>query len=151
SQPGPPASTTRKRLRWRSTTHVSTRPPRWYKSHELMTYDEDAHGRGAEGVMAGVVIVGGGPVGLWLAAELQLAGVEVVVLEQLAERLPYSRALTVYPRTLEQFAMRGLVEPLLAEGLPVPSSHFALLDNQLDFTVLSSETRYPLTLFLPHG
>jgi len=105
--------------------------------------------RAMAGVVIGVVIVGGGPVGLWLAAELNTAGVQVLVLEQLAQRLPYSRALTVYPRTLEQFAMRGLVEPLLAEGLPVPSSHFALLDNRLDFTVLEPLTRYPFTLFLP--
>ncbi len=110
---------------------------------------EGMRGGGTAAAVADVVIVGGGPVGLWLAAELHLAGVRVVVLEQLAERLPYSKALTVYPRTLEQFAMRGLVEPLLAEGLPVPSSHFALLDNRLDFTVLATETRYPFTLFLP--
>lgn len=99
--------------------------------------------------MADVVIVGGGPVGLWLATELHTAGVRVLVLEQLAEPLPYSRALTVYPRTLEQFAMRGLVDPLLQEGRPVPSSHFALLDNRLDFTMLDGLTRYPFTLFLP--
>jgi len=113
-----------------------------------MNMREDA--KGVEGGrMAGVVIVGGGPVGLWLAAELSTAGIEVVVLEQLAQRLPYSKALTVYPRTLEQFAMRGLVDPLLKEGLPVPSSHFALLDNRLDFSVLQPQTRYPFTLFLP--
>jgi 2-polyprenyl-6-methoxyphenol hydroxylase-like FAD-dependent oxidoreductase len=35
----------------------------------------------------------------------------------------------------------------LAEGTPVPSSHFALLKNRLDFSFL--DTRYPYTLFLP--
>ncbi len=35
----------------------------------------------------------------------------------------------------------------LAEGTPVPSSHFALLKNRLDFSFLP--TRYPFTLFLP--
>ncbi|HEX9342824.1 MAG TPA: FAD-dependent oxidoreductase, partial [Actinomycetota bacterium] len=48
-------------------------------------------GGGTAAAVADVVIVGGGPVGLWLAAELHLAGVRVVVLEQLAERLPYSK------------------------------------------------------------
>jgi 2-polyprenyl-6-methoxyphenol hydroxylase-like FAD-dependent oxidoreductase len=91
-----------------------------------------------------VAVVGGGPVGMWLAAELHRGGVRPVVLERRAQRPPYSKALTLYPRTLEVFAMRGLV---LGEGTPVPSSHFALLKNRLDFSFLP--TRYPYTLFLP--
>jgi 2-polyprenyl-6-methoxyphenol hydroxylase-like FAD-dependent oxidoreductase len=94
-----------------------------------------------------VAVVGGGPVGMWLAAELHRGGVRPVVLERRARRPPYSKALTIYPRTVEQFAMRGLVDRWLAEGTPVPSSHFALLKNRLDFTFLP--TRYPYTLFLP--
>ena len=94
-----------------------------------------------------VAVVGGGPVGLWLAAELQRAGVRPVVLERRAARLPHSKALTIYPRTVEQFAMRGLADRWLAEGRPVPSSHFALLKNRLDLSFL--DTRYPYTLFLP--
>ena len=94
-----------------------------------------------------VAVVGGGPVGMWLAAELHRGGVRPVVLERRAERLPYSKALTIYPRTVEQFAMRGLVGRWLAGGTPVPSTHFALLKNRLDFSFL--DTRYPYTLFLP--
>jgi len=100
-----------------------------------------------DGAPVDVAIVGGGPVGMWLAAELHRGAVRPVVLERRAERLPYSKALTIYPRTVEQFAMRGLVERWLAEGTPVPSSHFALLKNRLDFSFLP--TRYPFTLFLP--
>ena len=94
-----------------------------------------------------VIIAGAGPVGLWLAAELKIAGVDVVVLEKEADRVPHSKALAVYPRTLELFAMRGLVERWLAEGTPVSSSHFALLRTRLDFSSLDS--RYPFTLFFP--
>jgi len=94
-----------------------------------------------------VVVVGGGPVGMWLAAELHRGGVRPVVLEQRAERPRHSKALTIYPRTIEQFAMRGLADRWLAEGTPVPSSHFALLKNRLEFSFL--DTRYPYTLFLP--
>jgi 2-polyprenyl-6-methoxyphenol hydroxylase-like FAD-dependent oxidoreductase len=94
-----------------------------------------------------VAVVGGGPVGMWLAAELYRGGVRPVVLERRAERPLYSKGLTIYPRTVEQFAMRGLVDRWLAEGTPVPSSHFALLKNRLDFSFL--DTRYPYTLFLP--
>jgi 2-polyprenyl-6-methoxyphenol hydroxylase-like FAD-dependent oxidoreductase len=94
-----------------------------------------------------VVVVGGGPVGMWLAAELHRGGVRPVVLERRAARPPYSKALTIYPRTLEQFAMRGIADRWLAEGTPIPSSHFALLKSRLDFSFL--DTRYPYTLFLP--
>jgi 2-polyprenyl-6-methoxyphenol hydroxylase-like FAD-dependent oxidoreductase len=93
------------------------------------------------------VIAGGGPVGLWLAAELKLAGVDAVVLEKLARRSPHSKALTVLPRTLEHFAMRGIAGQWLDHGTPVPSSHFALLESRLDFSVLDS--RYPYVLFFP--
>jgi 2-polyprenyl-6-methoxyphenol hydroxylase-like FAD-dependent oxidoreductase len=102
---------------------------------------------GCEVAPVDVAIVGGGPVGMWLAAELHRGGVRPVVLERRAERPPYSKALTIYPRTVEQFAMRGLVDRWLAAGTPVPSSHFALMKNRLDFSFLP--TRYPFTLFLP--
>ncbi len=39
-----------------------------------------------------VVVAGGGPTGLLLAAELRLAGVDVLVLEQRAEPDPVPRA-----------------------------------------------------------
>jgi 2-polyprenyl-6-methoxyphenol hydroxylase-like FAD-dependent oxidoreductase len=94
-----------------------------------------------------VVVVGGGPVGMWLAAELHRGGVRTAVLERRAARPPHSKALTIYPRTLEQFAMRGIADRWLAEGTPIPSSHFALLKSRLDFSFL--DTRYPYTLFLP--
>ena len=96
-----------------------------------------------------VAVVGGGPVGMWLAAELHRAGVRPVVLERRRQRPPHSKALTIYPRTVEEFALRGLADRWLAEGRPVPSSHFALLKNRLDFAFLDAETRYPYTLFLP--
>jgi 2-polyprenyl-6-methoxyphenol hydroxylase-like FAD-dependent oxidoreductase len=96
-----------------------------------------------------VVVAGGGPVGCWLAAELKTAGVDVVVLEKLAERDPHSKALTVLPRTLELFAMRGIANRWLERGVPVPSSHFALMNTRLDFSVL--QTRYPYVLFFPQA
>lgn len=94
-----------------------------------------------------VIVVGAGPVGMWLAAELHRGGVRTVVLERRAGRPPHSKALTIYPRTLEQFAMRGIVDRWTSEGTPVPSSHFAILNNRLDFSFL--DTRFPYTLFLP--
>ncbi|MFF7557439.1 FAD-dependent monooxygenase [Streptomyces olivaceus] len=96
-----------------------------------------------------VVVVGGGPTGMWLACELRLAGVRTVVLEQDPEIDPHSRALTVHARTIETFALRGAHEDLLAEGGRIPSGHFAVLDDRLDFRSL--DTDFPYTLTVPQA
>jgi 2-polyprenyl-6-methoxyphenol hydroxylase-like FAD-dependent oxidoreductase len=99
--------------------------------------------------MEHVVIAGGGPTGLWLAAELRLAGTPVTVLEARPERDPHSKALTLHPRTLEILAFRGAVDAFLAEGRRIPSGHFGGLDDRMDFSVL--DTPYPFTLALPQA
>ena len=94
-----------------------------------------------------VVIVGAGPVGLWLAAELRRGGAEVVVLEKRHAPTTYSRALTLHARTLEIFASRGVLDPWLTEGMQIPTAHFALLAARLELSSL--DTDYPFALFLP--
>jgi 2-polyprenyl-6-methoxyphenol hydroxylase-like FAD-dependent oxidoreductase len=96
---------------------------------------------------AQVIVVGAGPVGLWLAAELRLAGVDTVVLERLDAPSPHPKALGLHARTLEQLAMRGAVEPFLAAGVRVPSWHFGFLPERLDLTRLDSP--YPFLLAFP--
>ncbi|MFD3941816.1 FAD-dependent monooxygenase [Streptomyces sp. NPDC058579] len=96
-----------------------------------------------------VVIAGAGPVGLWLAAELRLGGIPVTVVEPRTEIDQRSKALTIHPRTLEVLASRGALEPFLAEGMPIPNGHFAMLANRLDLRDL--DTPYPYTLFLPQA
>jgi 2-polyprenyl-6-methoxyphenol hydroxylase-like FAD-dependent oxidoreductase len=96
-----------------------------------------------------ILIVGAGPVGLWLAAELQLAGVKVRIVERTAERRLNSRAFTVQPRTLEVLAMRGREQPFLDDGLPILSSHFGALTSRLDFRSL--DTRFPFVLMHPQS
>jgi 2-polyprenyl-6-methoxyphenol hydroxylase-like FAD-dependent oxidoreductase len=94
-----------------------------------------------------VIVVGAGPVGLMVAAELRLAGVDVVVLERLAEPSPHSKALGLHARTVEQLAMRGLAEPFLAGGVKVPAWHFGFLPQRLDLSRLA--TPYPFMLAFP--
>jgi 2-polyprenyl-6-methoxyphenol hydroxylase-like FAD-dependent oxidoreductase len=96
-----------------------------------------------------VAIVGGGPVGLWLACELALAKVKVTVLERRTERIAQSRGLTIHGRTLEMFALRGLADRFLPLGRPIPGIHFGGLDTLLDFSVL--ESSFPFALFLPQA
>lgn len=67
--------------------------------------------------MTEVIIVGAGPTGLMLAAELALAGVDSAVLERRpSQELVGSRALGLQARTLEMFDQRGIVDRFLAEG-----------------------------------
>jgi len=72
-----------------------------------------------------VVIAGGGPVGLMLACELRLWGVETLVLERLPVPSGQSRAFRLQPSTLEVFDQRGLFEGLRENNKIWPSAHFA--------------------------
>ena len=94
-----------------------------------------------------IIVAGAGPVGLWLAAELALAGVSTLVVERQEERGPHSRARGLHPRTIEILAMRGMERQFLAEGAPVPGWHFGMLETRLDFRRL--DTPFPFTLAYP--
>jgi 2-polyprenyl-6-methoxyphenol hydroxylase-like FAD-dependent oxidoreductase len=63
-----------------------------------------------------VVICGGGPVGLMLACELRLAGVDVLVVERLAEPDQTIKAGSVNLTTAEAFYRRGLL-PAMDENV----------------------------------
>ncbi|WP_330350522.1 rifampin monooxygenase [Streptomyces sp. NBC_00582] len=64
--------------------------------------------------MIDVIVVGGGPTGLMLAAELRLHDVGVVVLERLTEPTPQSRGQGLHARSVEIMDQRGLLERFAA-------------------------------------
>ncbi|WP_042429163.1 FAD-dependent monooxygenase [Streptacidiphilus anmyonensis] len=84
---------------------------------------------------APVIVVGAGPAGLVLAAELRLAGVDVIVLEKLAQRTGESRGLGFTIRTMEIFDQRGLL-PRFGDMVTSNAGHFGGLP--MDFGVLDS-------------
>ena len=96
-----------------------------------------------------MIVVGAGPTGLMLAAELALAGVDVEVLEREAAPSGQSRGGGVNPRTAEVLAMRGLIDAVTARALPRESAgaHFAGLPVPLD--ARPWRTRYPDGLLIP--
>ncbi|WP_107118664.1 FAD-dependent monooxygenase [Streptomyces cellostaticus] len=93
---------------------------------------------------ADVVIAGAGPTGLMLACELRLAGVDVVVVERLAERTGESRAGGMHSRTLEVLDQRGILDRFLAIGELQPVGHFSGL--YLEFDEFESRHPYPLMI-----
>jgi 2-polyprenyl-6-methoxyphenol hydroxylase-like FAD-dependent oxidoreductase len=66
---------------------------------------------------AEILIVGAGPVGLMLAGELRRDGVDVLLIEQMAQRSFFCKALGVTARTLEIFEDLGLVERAIDSGV----------------------------------
>lgn len=60
-----------------------------------------------------VLIVGAGPVGLFLANECARRGLRWRIIEARAHQSEHSKALAIFPRTLEIFDMAGVVGPFL--------------------------------------
>ena len=92
-----------------------------------------------------VVIAGGGPTGMMLAAELTLAGVDVAIVERRAnQELVGSRAGGLHARTIEVLDQRGVAERFVSQGKPAQVVGFQMIRLDLsDFP-----TRYPYTLGL---
>ena len=66
-----------------------------------------------------VLIIGGGPVGLYLAALLLQDGVRVKVLEQRQARNLHSRAIGIHPPALEGLQQIGIAASAVREGVQI--------------------------------
>ena len=96
-----------------------------------------------------VVIAGGGPTGLMLAAELALAGVDVAVVERRPDQeLDGSRAGGLHARTIEMLDQRGVAERFVSQGKVHRVAHFAW--NSLDMSDVPSRHGYMLGLWQRH-
>jgi 2-polyprenyl-6-methoxyphenol hydroxylase-like FAD-dependent oxidoreductase len=100
--------------------------------------------------MPDVVIVGGGPVGLYLAALLLQKGVEVRVLEQRLQRNRHSRAIGIHPPALTALDRVGVASALVSEGVAIRrgiAMSGAKTVGSLSFSTVSE--RFPFVLALP--
>ncbi len=67
--------------------------------------------------MADVLVIGAGPVGLTMAAEVARHGTHCRIVDQLPQPLPYCRAIGVTPRTLEVWEDMGIAREMIDAGL----------------------------------
>jgi 3-(3-hydroxy-phenyl)propionate hydroxylase len=80
-----------------------------------------------------VVIAGGGPTGMMLAAELALAGVDAVIVERrLDQSVDGSRAGGLHSRTMEVLDQRGVFERFTSAGQAYPALGYAQMMLPMD-------------------
>ena len=96
-----------------------------------------------------VAVVGGGPVGVFLAVLLAQAGVSVQVLEQRQERSAHSRAIGIHPPALEALAAAGVAKAMSSEGVQIRRGEARSSGRPVaavDFSAASARFPYVLTL-----
>lgn len=96
-----------------------------------------------------VVIAGGGPAGMMLAAELALAKVDVAVVERRRDHvLAGSRAGGIHARTIEMLDQRGVAGRFLAEGQIAQAA--TLSTTVLDMSDFPTRHPYSLGIWQNH-
>jgi 2-polyprenyl-6-methoxyphenol hydroxylase-like FAD-dependent oxidoreductase len=112
---------------------------------------EGRNGSSEFGARRGVLVVGAGPTGLALAAQLDALGATVRIIDRQLDRVHDSRALAVLPRTLEVLRGIGVSEKLVARGNDAVElqMHFGskLVHTRL-FDVGLEDSAYPFLLFV---
>lgn len=94
-----------------------------------------------------VVIVGAGPAGLTLAAELAARGVCCCVIEKHTKRLPQSRAFGLSPLTMQLLDTRGVVDNMLANGYACRFAPLGDGKSRLQFSRLKTRFPYLLSIY----
>jgi 2-polyprenyl-6-methoxyphenol hydroxylase-like FAD-dependent oxidoreductase len=99
-----------------------------------------------------VLIIGAGPVGLTMAAELARYGVSVRIVDKSAQRTDKSKAVVLWSRTLELLDRAGCTDAFVKSGNKVDAANIITgktVIGHVDFSEVDSP--YPFALMLPQS
>jgi len=97
-----------------------------------------------------VLVVGAGPVGLFLASECVRRALRCRIVEQRPRQSEHSKALAIMPRTLEIFDMAGVVAPFLEAANRVTSVALVTHGHRLGrIRFEPADTPYPFVAMVP--
>ena len=108
-------------------------------------------GSSERGARAGVLVVGAGPTGLALVAQLDALGATVRIVDRQLDRVHESRALAVLPRTLEVLRGIGVSGELVERGNDAVQVQLHLgrtLVRTRLFDIGLEDSAYPFLLFI---
>ena len=107
---------------------------------------------GAREARVDILIVGAGPVGLLLATECARRGLRYRIVERRSALSVHSKALAIFPRTLEILDMAGLAGPFLAAANRVTWVSVTAGERRLaEVHFAPRETTYPFVAMLPQN
>ncbi len=100
-----------------------------------------------------VLVVGAGPVGMTMAAELKRYGIPVRIIDKAAARTDKSKALVVWSRTLELLDRgEGGSKPFIDAGFKCEAVNFIAGDKTVGrINMETIQTPYPFALMIPQS
>ena len=99
-----------------------------------------------------LLIVGAGPVGLTLAVEMARYGVPLRIIDKAPARTDKSKAVSVWPRTLELFEGAEVADRLVAAGVKVKAANISNGKERIAHIRLDRlDTSYPFALMIPQS
>src|SRR5579875_862756 len=99
-----------------------------------------------------VLVVGAGPVGLTMAAELARYGVSVRIVDKAAQRTDKSKALVLWSRTLELLERAGCAARFIEAGQQVVAANIVANNAVIGrIEIASVKSPYRFALMLPQS
>ena len=99
-----------------------------------------------------VLVIGAGPAGLTMAAELARYGIKTRIVEKAAARTDKSKALVVWSRTLELLDRAGCSRSFVAAGHQVVAANIVAGSKTIGHISLAGvDSPYPYALMLPQS
>jgi 2-polyprenyl-6-methoxyphenol hydroxylase-like FAD-dependent oxidoreductase len=99
-----------------------------------------------------VLVAGAGPVGLTLALALRRQGIAVRIVDKAAARTDKSKALVIWPRTLELLDIQGCADVFVDAGVRVTGAHILGEGRELAHAHFGlARSAYPYALMIPQS